>query len=65
MSSINNRIADSVSVLLLGTIFLAGPVHGQGTTLGFIYGRVTSGVPGPSRKGGTYSINRSPTMAAR
>ena len=43
MSLINNRIADSVCALLASTIFLAGPVHGQGTTLGFIYGRVTSG----------------------
>ena len=59
MSSINNRIAASVCALLLSTILLAGPVHGQGTTLGFIYGRVTSGSgPVAGVKACSYSPSR-------
>ena len=43
MSSVNTRIVVPLCALLASTIVFVASAHGQGTTLGFIYGRVTSG----------------------
>ena len=42
MSSVNMRNATSICALLVTALVLVSSVHGQGTTLGYIYGRVTS-----------------------
>ena len=41
-SPIRTRLAASLCAMLAGTFVLQGAVRGQGTTLGFVYGRVTS-----------------------
>ena len=43
MLSVDTRIAASLCALLASTIVFLASAHGQGTTLGYIYGRVNSG----------------------
>ena len=49
MPSVNTKNAALLCAFLVSALVPVAPVHGQGTTLGYIYGRVTSStgpVPG-------------------